>query len=347
MAPLRTRAMAYEGLNQTAGRPNAILRALEDWHLLKAVRRSTCAVRVAGRMPGRTADGTGQVLYADTGACPPASAADHLRTAAAAMADVALALAERQAAAAVTPRKGPTSGWRRTNRCSATSSMPAVSPRRLRPATATPRPCSRRSRTLRPWPGCSPRSARNCWPEGRAAEAVEKLYAAIRRLPNDLTVQTELGRALWQQGQHAAAVAVLTGVLTVDGHALNALRARGEILADLGEAEKALRDLDRPRRPRWPTVQAARALALATLRKPGAADEEIGEALSEAPDNGQVLLYAARVGELGGDRVMAADLARRAEVAGNPALSPHQLEQARRLQRLGEGVLGEGGNSAA
>ena len=44
---------------------------------------------------------------------------------------------------------------------------------------------------------------------------------------------------------------------------------------------------------------------------------------------------------------MAANLARRAEVAENPALTPHQLEQARRLQKLGEGVLGHGGNSAA
>lgn len=60
-------------------------------------------------------------------------------------------------------------------------------------------------------------------------------------------------------------------------------------------------------------------------------------ALTEAPDNGQVLLYAARVGELVGNPVLAASLARRAEAAENPALPPHQVEQARRLQRLGEG----------
>ena len=133
----------------------------------------------------------------------------------------------------------------------------------------------------------------------------------------------------------------------MDGHSADALRARGEILADLGEAEKALRDLDRVRRPRWPSVQAARALALATLRRPGAADEEIGAALTEAPDNGQVLLYAARVGALGGDRVMAANLARRAEAADNPALSPHQLEQARKLQRVGHAADEAGGSSTA
>ena len=349
ITPLRTRAMAYEGLTQTAGRPNAILRALEDWHLLKAVRRSNLRwYELQHECLVGPLMGLGEVRYADTGACPPASAADHLRTAAAAMADGDLALAERQAAAAVDATKGTDLRLR----AEAESLLGNVEHARGQPAKAEAR--YRHAAAL--FEALQDTSAvarllaaigQTLLAQGRAAEAVEKLYAAIRRLPNDLTVQTELGRALWQQGQHAAAVAVLTGVLTVDGHALNALRARGEILADLGEAEKALRDLDRVRRPRWPTVQAARALALATLRKPGAADEEIGEALSEAPDNGQVLLYAARVGELGGDRVMAADLARRAEVAGNPALSPHQLEQARRLQRLGEGVLGEGGNSAA
>jgi tetratricopeptide (TPR) repeat protein len=162
--------------------------------------------------------------------------------------------------------------------------------------------------------------------QGRSAEAVEKLLAATGRIPNDLTVQTELGLALWHQGQHRAAVAVLTGVLTIDGHASDALRARGEILADLGEAEKALRDLDRVRRRRRPSAQAARALALATLRRLSAADTEIDAALIDAPDNGPVLLYAARVGALGGDRIMAANLARRAEAAENPALPPHQLE---------------------
>lgn len=347
--PLRTRGMAYEGLTETAGQPNAIPRALEDWHLLKAVRRSNLRwYELQHECLVGPVLGPDKVPYTDSDAFPPASAADHLRTAEAAMADGDLALAERQAVAAVDATKETDLRLR----AEAESLLGNVEHARGQPAKAEAR--YRHAAAL--FEALQDTSAvarllaaigQTLLAQGRAAEAVEKLYAAIRRLPNDLTVQTELGQALWQQGQHAAAVAVLTGVLTVNGHALNALRARGEILADLGEAEKALRDLDRVRRPRWPTVQAARALALATLRRPGAADEEIGEALSEAPDNGQVLLYAARVGELGGDRVMAANLARRAEVAENPALTPHQLEQARRLQKLGEGVLGHGGNSAA
>jgi tetratricopeptide (TPR) repeat protein len=328
--------------------PNAVPRALEDWHLLKAVRRSglrwyelqhDCLIGPVRHMS--------EAAGRETGAHQ-ASAEEYLRAAEASMADGDLALAERQAAAAV--RETDETNLRL--RAEAESVLGNVEHIRKNPAQAEARYRSAAAlfEALQDTSAVARLLAaigQSLLAQGRAAEAVEKLYAAIRRLPNDLTVQTELGRALWQQGQHAAAVAVLTGVLTVDGRSPDALRARGEILADLGEAEKALRDLDRVRRLRWPSAHAARALALATLRRPGAADEEIGTALTEAPDNGQVLLYAARVGALGGDRVMAANLARRAEAAANPALLPHQLEQARKLQRVGEAGPGEAGNSGA
>ena len=344
-----TRNTAYEGQAETAGMPNAVVRALEDWHVLKAIRRSgrrryelqhDCLVG-----PVRRAN---EAPESRTAVPDRASAADHLRAAEAALADGDLALAERQATAAV----HETDDTDLRLRAETESLLGNVEHVRKNPAKAEDR--YRKAAAL--FEALQDTSAvarqlaaigQSLLAQGRPAEAVEKLYASIRRLPNDLTVQTELGQALWQQGQHAAAVAVLTGVLTVDGHSVDALRARGEILADLGEAEKALRDLDRVRRPRWPSVQAARALALATLRRPGAADEEIGAALTEAPDNGQVLLYAARVGALGGDRVMAANLARRAEAADNPALSPHQLEQARKLQRVGHAADEAGGSSTA
>jgi len=335
-----TRGTACEEAAETAGMPNAIPRALEDWHLLRAVRRSgqrwyelqhECLVA-----PVRQAS-----LEAGAIPAPPPTPADQLRAAEAALADGDLALAERLGEEAV----HSTGETDLRLRAEAESLLGNVEYARRQPGKAEAR--YRHAAALfevlqdtSAVAGLLAAIGQTLLAQGRAAEAVEKLYAAIRRIPNDLTVQTELGRALWLQGQHAAAVAVLTGVLTIDGHALNALRARGEILADLGEAEKALRDLDRVQRPRWPTVQAARALALATLRRRSAADEEIGAALSDAPDNGQVLLYAARVGELGGNRMMAADLARRAEAAAHPALLPHQLEQARRLQRLGDTTVG-------
>jgi tetratricopeptide (TPR) repeat protein len=160
---------------------------------------------------------------------------------------------------------------------------------------------------------------------------VDELRAAVGRVPNDLTVQTELGWTLWHLGQQRGAIAVLTGVLAIDGNAPEALRARGEFLADVGDAESALRDLDRVRRQQRPSARAARGLALATLHHRGSAEQEIDTARTEAPDSGPVLLYAARVAALGGNSVMAADLAHRALAATEPALPPHQHEAALRL----------------
>jgi tetratricopeptide (TPR) repeat protein len=169
--------------------------------------------------------------------------------------------------------------------------------------------------------------------QGREAEAVNRLRAAVRRQPGDLTFQIELGRALSRIGQRQTAVAVLSDVLAVDGDTPDALQARGELLADLGQAAKALRDLDRVRPHHRPVTRAARALALATLRDHSAAHAEIDAALADAPGNGPVLLYAARALELEGDRAAAAELAHRADAATDPPLSRPQRAEVQRLLR--------------
>ncbi|WP_449065118.1 nSTAND1 domain-containing NTPase [Planomonospora algeriensis] len=99
--------------------------------------------------------------------------------------------------------------------------------------------------------------------QGRPSVAVQELYSAIRRVPGDPAIQTELAWALWYDGHPEAARDVLTDVLTRDGDTAEALRARGEILADLGRTAEALRDLDRCRPLQWPSTRAAYALALA------------------------------------------------------------------------------------
>lgn len=167
--------------------------------------------------------------------------------------------------------------------------------------------------------------------QGRPGEAVAELRAAVRRLPNDLTVQTELGWALWQLGERRAGVAVLDGVLATDGQNAEALRARGEMLADLDDARDAMRDLDQVPRDRQPSTRAARGLALAGIGQRGAAGREIDAALADAPRNGPVLLYAARAEALNGDRIAAVELARRAIDAADPALPRHQREMAEQL----------------
>ena len=173
--------------------------------------------------------------------------------------------------------------------------------------------------------------------QGQPADAVQELQAAADRVPHDLLIQTELGWALWELGQARAAVAVLTGVLAIDGGNPGALRARGEILADLGDARKALRDLDRVEQHDQPSTRAARGLARAELGDQGA-DEEIESAIADAPRNGPVLVYAARTEALGGNKVAAVELARRALNATDPALPRHQREAAQTL-------LGQAGNS--
>ncbi|HZE33092.1 MAG TPA: AAA family ATPase [Actinoallomurus sp.] len=167
----------------------------------------------------------------------------------------------------------------------------------------------------------------------REAEAVNRLRAAVRRQPGDLTFQIELGRALSRSGQRQTAVAVLSDVLATNGDTPDALQARGELFADLGQATEALRDLDRVRSSGRPIARAARALALATLRDHSAAHAEIDAALADAPGNGPVLLYVARALELEGDRAAATELAHRAGEATDPPLSRPQRAEVQRLLR--------------
>jgi tetratricopeptide (TPR) repeat protein len=169
--------------------------------------------------------------------------------------------------------------------------------------------------------------------QGREVEAVNRLRAAVGRQPGDLTFQIELGRALSRSGQRQTAVAVLSDVLAVDGDTPDALQARGELLAELGQATEALRDLDRVRSSRRPVTRAARALALATLRDHSAAHAELDAALADAPSSGPVLLYAARALELEGDRAAAAELAHRADQATDPPLSRPQRAEVQRILR--------------
>ncbi|GAA3701327.1 hypothetical protein GCM10022224_079030 [Nonomuraea antimicrobica] len=167
--------------------------------------------------------------------------------------------------------------------------------------------------------------------QGLDVEAVETLRSAVDRLPADLTLQTELGRTLWQVGHSRAGVTVLTEVLDADSHTPEALRTRGEMLADLGQAESALRDLDQVRPHLRPEGRAARALALIGTGDSRGAEEEMAAVLEAGSGNGPALLYAARVRALGGDRTAAADLARLSLAATAPALTRHQYAEAAQL----------------
>jgi tetratricopeptide (TPR) repeat protein len=175
--------------------------------------------------------------------------------------------------------------------------------------------------------------------QGRYVAALEDLHSAVTRMPGDLTMQTELAKALWHAGQMQAAAAMFGTVLTVQPGFAEALAGRGQIRAEIGDASFALDDLRTLRRlhPKMgmqPEVRSAYALALARAGRPETAMEEADASLADAPDNGLIFLRAARVAIVNGASERATVLLRRAAEARSPALSADQLSEARRLLTL-------------
>ncbi|MEV5574863.1 tetratricopeptide repeat protein [Spirillospora sp. NPDC052269] len=168
-----------------------------------------------------------------------------------------------------------------------------------------------------------------------AAGDVERGVALLRSgadlAPGDASVQVGLGRMLWRAGRPEAALAVLSGVLNRHGDVPEAREIRGEILADRGESESALRDLDRLGRSADPAARAARALALARRGRLDAARAEIGEAVVAGAESGPALYRAAQVELMTGDTGTATDLATRAVEARHPPLPEHLRAEAWRL----------------
>jgi len=324
-----TRGLACEGLTDTAGMPNPVLRALEDCHILTTERRSggTWYQLLSDRLIGP--------LQRATILPPlPAEPRECLRMAGRALALGEFGLTQRWADEAL--RATPSHDWR--SQAEVHSLLGNLAFERDRPEEAEKqyRTASRLLEVVRDTGAVAVQLAavgQMLLARGRLADALDELRAASDRVPNDLTVQTELGGALWSMGQRRAAVAVLTSVLAIDGGDTEALRLRGEILADLGDARDALRDLDRVVELERPSTRAARGLARAELGDPGA-DKEIEGALEDAPRNGAVLLYAARAKALTGDKAAATKLAQHALEATDPALPQHQRAVALELVGL-------------
>lgn len=334
---LGTRGTAYEGLTHTAQMPVSVVRALRNRHVLSAVRRSGARwyelqddllIDPVRRAPERLAAASAESRP---------SAADILRAAQRALAEGELETAARRADEALRAATGADLDLRLNAEAELLLGNIAHIGGQYVEAESRYRAAAALFEALKDTAavaGLLAASGQSLLAQARYGAAVEYLYSAVRRIPSDLAVQTGLAWALWHAGQQRAAIDVLTGVLSINGEATEARRARGEILADLGDAEDALRDLDRVRWHQPPSTRAARGLALATLSGPGAAGLEIDAALSDAPGSGPVLLYAARVAALGRDPVGAASLARRAVHATEPAMPPHQRKQALQIMEF-------------
>ncbi len=324
---LGTRGNAYEGPTTTGDMPNAVVRALEDHHLLRAEFRS------GSRWYELLSDRLIEPLRKAADERPPLTEpGEYLRRAGRAMTLGELDLAERYAEE--TRRTSPDTNLRL--RAEADSLLGNLAYERDMPKEAED--CYRSAASLFEAARDTAAVARQLaavgqtlLAQGRLADALTELRAAVNRMPNEPVLQTGLSLALWQLGEGGAAVAILNDVLGVDGGNIEALRVRGEILADLGDGCDAMRDLDRVTLHDRPSTRAARGLALAELGEQAAASREIKDALDEAPRNGPVLLYSARATELGGDLMTAAELARRAVDAMDPALPPQQLQMALQL----------------
>jgi tetratricopeptide (TPR) repeat protein len=167
--------------------------------------------------------------------------------------------------------------------------------------------------------------------------AMDHLSAAAARVEGVLAIQVQidLARAMWFTGEPQVALTVITNLLSGNGDELLALRLRGEILADLGDSAGALRDLDRVRRNQTPDTIAARALALALAGRFEAADQEAADARANGDASGPALLRVARVLSLRGNAAEAAAVAGQALVAREPALPRHFVKEARLLAKPG------------
>jgi tetratricopeptide (TPR) repeat protein len=329
---------AYEGPAHTAGLPNAVARALEDRHLL------TAQWRVGSRWYELLSDRLIEPLRrAHDEWAPAAQPAEYLRAARRALAFGALDAAERYAQA--TLRASMEADYRLRAEAESMLGNLAFEQEKAAAAECRYRNAARLFEAARDTAAVAGQLAavgQMLLAQGHLADAVNELRAAVERTPNDAVIQTELGRAMWQHGDGRGAVAVLTAVLGVDGGNAEALRARGEILADLGDAHEAIRDLDRVSLREQPSTRAARALALAELGDQAAASREIENAIAEAPRNGRVLLYGARTIAHGGDQGAAEELARRAVDAVDPPLLAQHRDVALMLagQKNGKSVSG-------
>lgn len=315
-----TRGTAYEGLHQTSGMPNAVVRSLEDCHILKAEYRAgarwyelqhdrlIAAIRHTDPetflQAARTALSRAQWTHARE------LTEDAVRTAE--FDDLGVRAEAEAIFGDVSVGTGdPETAWRRYD---AAAEMFAV----LQRADGVGRVLAAKGRLSLSL--------------GDYSTAVSALSAAVARVPSDMSAQTALAQALWHVGQPRSALIVLNGALAVGGDALlDALALRGVILADLDQPVAALRDLDLVRQHQQPATLAARALALALAGRFDAAEQEAADAIANAGSNGPVLLRAARIRVILGNAVAGADLAARAIRADDPALPEHLREQARRL----------------
>jgi tetratricopeptide (TPR) repeat protein len=336
-----TRGGLHEDAATTNKMPNAVLRDLLDRHLL------TSEVDESGRYYGLLSPRLIDPLRtASVTAATAVTSAGFLRAAELALArgELDLAWAHAERACRILPERGlrDAAGFR--ERAEAESLLGNVAYRRGEPAGALPH--YRKASELMQAAGDSHAAAYQFAAAGQLllagddpGDAIPELSAAADRERSDLGLQIQLAFALWQAGDGRGAVMILNSVIDMDGGLVEARRMRGEVLADLGEGNKAISDLNQAA-PDVPSSQAARGLALAETGDHTAAAAEINGALASARRSGLVLLYAARASDLAGDNLSAKERAREAIDATDPPLSPPHKQLALALAGVRKKLTG-------
>ena len=324
---LGTRGKAYEGTTATAGMPNVVARTLEDRHVLIARQES------GGRWYQLLSDRLIQPLREVTDVSPPPpQPARSLRLAEHALTLGQLDLAERYAREAT---RYPQLADRQLQ-AEAHSLLGNLFYEREKPQEAE----KYYREAMEQYAAASNDSmvalqlaavGQVLLGQDHFRSAAEALRLAVVRAPGDLVIRVTYAEALWRLGHGRAAIAELTFALSIDGSDVPALRARGEILADLEKPEDALRDLDRVASSASVRVTAARGLALAGLGDHQSARRVAEKVATDGAHNGPALLYAARTLDQCGDGDGAAELAQQAANATDPPLDSPRQAIARRL----------------
>ncbi|HEY9523858.1 MAG TPA: hypothetical protein VIR33_11515 [Thermopolyspora sp.] len=327
ISDMGTRETAYRGMTETAGLPNAVIRALADRHILRLDED------LVGGWVELSHDRLIQPILhggsAGNGAGRP-DPADHLRAAELALSDGQFGPAAKHAEEAL--RHHGTDTRLRAETESFLGNIHYLADG-IEEAVAHYRAAVQLFASLRGSDAAIATLlaaiAQARIHQGDMAAALRELRAAVRQNPADLGIQIKLAWALWYGGRPTAALDVLDNVLNLEGNTAEALRARGEMYADLGEAGKALRDLDRTGPHHLASARAAYALALALSGDPSEAMRVIPPIQEE--QDASILLRVARVLAAGGRHAEASEPARRARRATRPPLPPHLTDTADRL----------------
>jgi tetratricopeptide (TPR) repeat protein len=175
--------------------------------------------------------------------------------------------------------------------------------------------------------------------DGSYNKAGELYRAAVGQLPTYVDAMIGLGFAEWYSGSPADAEATFALAQGQNASSSRAAGGRGQVLAELSEYDRALKNLDNALQSGLPfeeevDARSARALALSMASRPEEADKELAAALRQAPDRARTHRRAGNIAAMRQQNDLAVAEFRRA-LEAKPPLPPWDEENARRyLARL-------------